>query len=72
MREYVGSYSVNGSKLTINWEKRRDFNSVSREWSGYTEDKETVVITFSIKDNTMTFLSMEGEAVDTPTYYTKK
>ncbi|GAE15792.1 hypothetical protein JCM6292_2124 [Bacteroides pyogenes JCM 6292] len=22
MREYVGSYSVNGSKLTINWEKR--------------------------------------------------
>lgn len=72
MKEYVGSYSVNDGKLTINWEKRRRFNSVSKEWSGYTENKETVVITFSIKDNAMTFLSMRGETLDTPTYYTKK
>ena len=72
IREYIGSYSVNNDKLTINWEKYRDFNSVSREWSDYTTDRETVVITFTIKDKTLTFVSMEGEATFSPTYYTRK
>ena len=72
IREYTGSYSVDNDKLTINWEKYRDFNSVSREWSDYTTDRETVVITFTIKDKTLTFVSMEGEATFSPTYYTRK
>ena len=72
IREYIGSYSVNNDKLTINWEKYRDFNSVSREWTDYTTDRETVVITFTIKDKTLTFVAMEGESTFSPTYYTRK
>ena len=58
MREYVGSYSINDNKLTINWEKHKDYNSISREWSDYLIDKEAVILTFTIKDNIMTFLVM--------------
>lgn len=72
IREYIGSYSVNNDKLTINWEKYRDFNSVSKEWSDYTTDRETVIITFTIKDKTLTFVSMEGETTYSPIYYTRK
>ncbi|MBR8726178.1 hypothetical protein IX296_002589 [Bacteroides pyogenes] len=72
MREYVGTYGVVNNKLTINWKKYRDFNSVSREWSNYTNDEETVIITFSIKDDMLIFLSMDGEKEQNPIYHTRK
>lgn len=72
MREYVGTYGVVNNKLTINWKKYRDFNSVSREWSNYTNDEETVIITFSIKDDVLIFLSMDGEKEQNPIYHTRK
>lgn len=71
-REYIGSFNINGDKLTINWGKYRDYNSVSKEWSGYTNDNETVVITFVIKNNQLIFLSMEGEEQNSPIYHTRK
>lgn len=71
-REYIGSFSVNNDKLTITWNKYRDYNSVSREWSDYTNDNETVVITFTIKNDQLIFLSMEGEKENRPIYHTRK
>lgn len=71
-REFIGSFNINGDKLTINWEKYRDYNSVSKEWTGYTNDNETVVITFVIKNNQLIFLSMEGEEQNSPIYHTRK
>lgn len=72
MREYVGSYSVNNDKLTINWKKYKDFNSVTREWTEYITSKETVIITFKINGNKLTFVSMEGEEENNPVTYTRK
>ena len=72
IREDVGSYSVNNDKLTINWEKYKDFNPVTREWTEYITRKETVIITFKINGNKLTFVSMEGEKENNPVTYTRK
>ena len=72
MKEDVGTYFVSGTKLTINWQKARTYNSISHEWSDYKDDAETVVITYAIKNNTLIFLEMEGEESNQPIYYTRK
>lgn len=71
-REYVGTFSTNNDKLNINWQKYRDYNSVSKEWSDYKNDSETVVITYTIKADQLIFLSMEGEEQNSPVYHTRK
>lgn len=72
IREYIGSYNVNKDKLTIHWEKHKDYNALTREWSEYITDKETVIITFNISGNKLTFVSMEGEKENNPITYTRK
>lgn len=72
IREYIGSYNVNKDKLTIHWEKYKDYNALTREWSEYITDKETVIITFNISGNKLTFVSMEGEKENNPITYTRK
>lgn len=70
--EYVGSYSINGDKLTINWEKSRKYNAAIKTWSSYSKEKETVVITFKIKDNELIYLGMDGEEQNSPIYHIRK
>ena len=73
--EEKGTYSVNKDKLTITWKESRYYNFFSDKWTNFEpleKGAETVVITFTIKDKTLTFVSMEGEATFSPTYYTRK
>lgn len=67
-----GTYSLNGNKLTIHWTKWETWDNESSSWRTNGEDDETVVITISISDNKLIFLSMEGEESYTPVVYTRQ
>lgn len=68
----TGTYSLNGNKLTIHWTKWETWNNESNSWRTNNEDEETVVITISISNNKLTFLSMEGEEDYDPIVYTRQ
>lgn len=69
---YDGNYKVKGDKLTINWTEKFGWNFLTGKWMNLDTDTETVVITISITNNKMTFLSMEGEEAQTQTVYIKE
>ena len=69
---YLGTYNVKGDKLTMNWKGYEGWNPLTNRWLDMKEDPETVVITISISNNKLTFLSMEGEKTNSPVVYTKK
>lgn len=73
--EEKGTYSVNKDKLTITWKESRYYNFLSDKWTNFEpleKGAETVVITFTINGNKLTFVSMDGEKENKPITYTRK
>lgn len=67
-----GTYHLNGNKLTIHWTRLETWDNGSKVWRITDEYDETIVITITLSDNKLTFLSMEGEEDYSPIVYTRR
>lgn len=67
-----GTYHLNGNKLNIHWTRSEAWDNGSKVWRITDEYDETVVITITLSDNKLTFLSMEGEEDYSPIVYTRR
>ncbi len=70
--EYVGTYSLDAQKLTINWIVSRVYNPITQKWSEYKGDTEEHIYKYTVQGKRLTIIEIEEGKEGTPFYLLKQ